>query len=61
MYCILYYNMFFHKIKTVLKPDGAFIASFLGGDTLTELRHCFFLAEQERRGGMSAHTSPMLR
>ena len=23
-----------------------------------ELRYCFFLAEQERRGGLSSHASP---
>jgi SAM-dependent methyltransferase len=39
------------NIKTVLRPDGAFIGSILGGDTLKELRYCFYLAEQERRGG----------
>lgn len=44
----------------VLKPDGAFLASFLGGKTLEELRHCFYLAEMERRGGVAPHCSPML-
>ena len=29
-----------------------------GEDTLYELRNSFFLAEQERKGGMSAHVSP---
>ena len=46
------------QIKRVLKPDGAFVASMLGGSTLQELRYCFYLAEQERRGGLSSHTSP---
>lgn len=32
----------------VLKPDGAFIGAMLGGSTLTELRSCLLLAEQER-------------
>lgn len=32
----------------VLKPDGAFIGAMLGGTTLTELRRCLLLAEQER-------------
>jgi NADH dehydrogenase [ubiquinone] 1 alpha subcomplex assembly factor 5 len=49
------------KIKNVLKPDGAFIGSMLGGDTLKELRYCFYLAEQERRGGISPHASPMVK
>ncbi len=31
-----------------LKPDGAFIGAMLGGSTLTELRSCLLLAEQER-------------
>lgn len=40
-------------IVQVLKPDGAFIGAMLGGSTLTELRSCLLLAEQERevRGG----------
>jgi NADH dehydrogenase [ubiquinone] 1 alpha subcomplex assembly factor 5 len=46
-------------IHDVLKPDGVFIASLFGGNTLKELRQCFFLAEQERKGGISfLHTSP---
>jgi NADH dehydrogenase [ubiquinone] 1 alpha subcomplex assembly factor 5 len=49
------------NVKRVLKPDGVFIASVLGGSTLKELRHCFYLAEQERKGGISPHASPMLR
>lgn len=35
----------------VLKPDGAFIGAMLGGSTLTELRSCLLLAEQEREVG----------
>lgn len=46
------------QIKKVLKPDGVFVASMLGGNTLQELRYCFYLAEQERRGGLSSHASP---
>ncbi|CAB1104389.1 unnamed protein product [Ectocarpus sp. CCAP 1310/34] len=46
------------QIKQVLKPDGAFIGAMLGGSTLTELRSCLLLAEQEREGGQSIHTSP---
>ena len=47
------------QIKRALKPDGVFLASMLGGTTLHELRHCFYLAEQERRGGLSPHASPL--
>lgn len=48
------------QVFRVLKPDGAFIASFLGGNTLQELRHCLYLAELERKGGVSPHCSPLL-
>lgn len=43
-----------------LEPNGAFISASLGGDTLQELRICMNLAEQERLGGVSPTTSPML-
>ena len=43
-----------------LVPNGAFISASLGGDTLQELRICMNLAEQERLGGVSPSTSPML-
>jgi NADH dehydrogenase [ubiquinone] 1 alpha subcomplex assembly factor 5 len=49
------------RIKQVLKPDGAFIGSMFGGNTLKELRYCFYLAERERRGGVSSHTSPLAK
>lgn len=49
------------RVKKALRPDGAFIGCMLGGSTLRELRHCFFLAEQERRGGVSPHCSPFAR
>ena len=49
------------RVKSVLKPDGAFVASMFGGNTLRELRYCFYLAEQERRGGLSPHASPLAK
>ena len=49
------------KIRQVLKPDGAFIGSMLGGSTLQELRYCLYLAEQERKGGFSPHCSPFVQ
>lgn len=49
------------KIRSVLKPDGAYIGCMLGGSTLQELRHSFYLAEQERKGGISPHCSPLVR
>ena len=33
----------------------------LGGDTLTELRTSFIMAEQERRGGVSSRMSPLVQ
>ena len=48
------------QIREVLKPDGCFIGSLLGGSTLQELRYCLYLAEQERRGGVSPHASPLI-
>jgi NADH dehydrogenase [ubiquinone] 1 alpha subcomplex assembly factor 5 len=49
------------SIKTVLKPDGVFIGSMLGGSTLQELKECLYLAEQERKGGFSPHASPLAK
>ena len=43
-----------------LKPDGVFLAAFLGGETLAELRSAFVAAESERDGGVSPHVSPMM-
>ncbi|KAH8677899.1 S-adenosyl-L-methionine-dependent methyltransferase [Xylariales sp. PMI_506] len=47
------------QINSVLKPDCAFMGAMLGGDTLFELRTSLQLAEQERRGGISPHVSPL--
>ncbi|WP_262692997.1 methyltransferase domain-containing protein [Kordiimonas aestuarii] len=41
-----------------LKPDGLFIASLFGGDTLHELRHALIAAESEVVGGASARIIP---
>lgn len=41
------------KIKAILRPDGAFIGCMIGGNSLLELRSSLYLAELERRGGMS--------
>lgn len=51
----------FKTIMKSLKPDGVFIASFFGGDTLFELRSSLQLAELERKGGLSAHISPFIQ
>lgn len=47
------------QINSVLKPDCPFIGVMFGGDTLYELRTSLQLAEQDRRGGVSTHTSPL--
>jgi NADH dehydrogenase [ubiquinone] 1 alpha subcomplex assembly factor 5 len=46
------------SVETALKPDGVFLASMFGGDTLYELRSALHLAELERKGGFYAHISP---
>ena len=48
------------QMQSSLVPDGVFMASVLGGDTLQEMRICFNLAEMERDGGVSPVVSPML-
>ena len=53
--------LFLMQVKTILKPDGAFIGSLLGGNTLKELRYCFYLADMERKGGLGPHASPMAK
>ncbi|PHH66682.1 hypothetical protein CDD81_6519 [Ophiocordyceps australis] len=47
------------QIHNVLKPDCPFIGAMIGGDTLFELRSSIQVAEQEKRGGISPHISPM--
>jgi len=51
----------FKSINDALMPDGVFMASFFGGETLYELRGALQLAEQERRGGISPHISPFVQ
>lgn len=48
------------QIRRVLKPDGLFIATVLGGRTLVELRQSLLAAEEEIRGGAANRVSPML-
>ncbi|KAL8283706.1 hypothetical protein RQP46_005501 [Phenoliferia psychrophenolica] len=47
------------QIRRILRPDGVFIGSMFGGDTLFELRTALQLAEIEREGGFSPRISPM--
>ncbi|KAI5960450.1 uncharacterized protein KGF55_004743 [Candida pseudojiufengensis] len=48
------------NINTSLKPDGLFMGTLIGGDTLYELRTSLQLAELERKGGMSPRVSPLV-
>ncbi len=45
----------------VLKPDGVLLGCMPQGGTLRELRTSLQLAEDELRGGFSAHISPFVR
>ncbi|XP_053621919.1 arginine-hydroxylase NDUFAF5, mitochondrial [Plodia interpunctella] len=51
----------FDSVMRCLKPDGVFMATVFGGDTLMELRQSLQLAETELLGGMSPHVSPFTR
>jgi SAM-dependent methyltransferase len=46
------------QIRRALKPDGLFLAAMLGGDTLTELRESFAVAESELTDGVSPRVAP---
>ncbi len=46
------------QIRKSLKPDGFFIASMFGGETLHELRTCLSEAELEITGGITPRVSP---
>jgi len=47
------------EARRVLRPDGLFLGVLAGGDTLTELRQAFLLAESRRSGGVSPRVAPM--
>lgn len=47
------------QCKNALKPDGLFMATSLGGQTLSELRTTLTAAEIEVKGGISPRVSPM--
>ncbi|WP_299443776.1 methyltransferase domain-containing protein [uncultured Rhodospira sp.] len=47
------------QARQALRPDGLFLASLLGGATLSELRTCLADAEIEITGGLSPRTSPL--
>ncbi|HMB47175.1 MAG TPA: methyltransferase domain-containing protein [Afifellaceae bacterium] len=47
------------QIRRALKPDGLFLASLPGGQTLLELRQCFTEAELNLRGGAGPRFLPL--
>jgi SAM-dependent methyltransferase len=46
------------QIRRALKPDGLLLAAMIGGDTLSELRQSFAVAETECEGGVSPRVAP---
>lgn len=48
-----------NQVRTVLKPDGLFLACLFGGGTLNELRTALIEAESEITGGISPRLSPL--
>lgn len=46
------------QINRCLKPDGLFVGTMFGIETLRELRYCIAQAEMEVDGGMSPRVSP---
>jgi len=48
------------SVRRVLRPDGLFMASFIGGMSLIELRTCLIEAEAELTSGAGRHTAPMV-
>jgi SAM-dependent methyltransferase len=48
------------QIRRALKPDGLFLGSILGGETLTELRQALTEAEAELTGGAGPRVSPFV-
>jgi len=46
------------QIRRALKPDGLFLTALIGGDTLTELRQSFAVAESEVEAGVSPRVAP---
>ena len=48
------------QIRSALRPDGLFMASLLGGETLRELRTCLMDAELTITGGISPRLSPTI-
>ena len=48
------------QARLALRPDGLFLASLFGGETLRELRQCFYEAEMELVSGIASRFSPLI-
>lgn len=48
------------QIRRALKPDGLFLAAFIGGDSLNELRDCLLTAESEITGSAALRVFPFV-
>lgn len=46
------------QIRHILKEDGLFVATLLGGETLWQLRQCLMDAEMQEEGGAGPRVSP---
>lgn len=51
---------FLIKIKSYLKPDGLFLCSFFGGQTLSQLRQSIMETQLDQTGGASQCIHPMI-
>jgi NADH dehydrogenase [ubiquinone] 1 alpha subcomplex assembly factor 5 len=49
-----------HQIRDCLKPEGAFLGVFIGGESLRQLRIAAYQAELMTRGGCSPRVVPMI-
>lgn len=51
---------FLQTMHRMLRPEGLFLAAFMGGNTLCELRQVLLEAEIEVSGGVSPHVAPTI-
>jgi SAM-dependent methyltransferase len=48
------------QFRYALRPDGLFLAAFVGEESLQQLRHCFWEAELQQTQGVSPRVMPLL-
>lgn len=48
------------QVRNILKPDGAFLAALIGGESLHELRFSLTQAESDITGGASPRVAPFV-